>query len=48
MSRMFEQIRAWYESGLWSKKRVLDAVVKGRLTAEEYRLITGEEANNDG
>ena len=48
MSKMFERIKAWYEGGQWSKKRVRDAVVKGRITPEEYRLITGEDAGTDG
>lgn len=43
MSKMFEQIKEWYDNGQWSKKRVHDAVAKGKITAEEYRLITGED-----
>ena len=42
MSPMFEKIKGWYESGLWSKKRVHDAVVKGKITPEEYEIITGD------
>ena len=42
MSKMYEQIREWYEQGRWSKKKVRDAVIKGKITAEEYELITGE------
>ena len=42
MSKMFERIKAWYEGGQWSKKRVRDAVVKGKITAEEYTIITEE------
>lgn len=43
MSKMFLQIKEWYEQGRWSKKKVGDAVIKGKITAEEYQLITGEE-----
>ena len=41
-SRMFEKIKSWYESGIWSKEWVRNAVVKGKITAEEYQEITGE------
>lgn len=42
-SKMYEQIKTWYEAGNWSRKRVLDAVIKGKITAEEAREILGEE-----
>ena len=42
MSPMFSKIKAWYDSGLWNKKRVHDAVEKGKITAEEYEIITGD------
>ena len=42
MSKMYNQIKEWYDQGRWSKKKVADAVVKGKITAEEYELITGE------
>lgn len=40
---MKEKINKWYKQGLWTKAMVAAAVVKGRLTAEEYADITGEE-----
>ena len=42
-SKMFEKIKGWYDSGVWSKEWVKNAVVKGKITAEEYREITGED-----
>lgn len=42
-SKMFEKIKGWYETGAWSKEWVKNAVVKGKITAEEYKEITGEE-----
>lgn len=42
-SKMFGKIKAWYEEGVWSRKRVLDAVLKGKITGEEAREILGEE-----
>ena len=41
-SRKFEKVKHYYDEGLWSKRQVGDAVVKGWITAEEYELITGE------
>lgn len=40
---MFEKIKKWYESGMWTKKQVRNAVVKGKITEAEYTEITGEE-----
>ncbi len=40
---MFEMIKKWYQRGIWKKKQVRDAVAKGQITAEEYKLITGED-----
>lgn len=39
---MYEKVKKWYERGLWSEKRVHDAVEKGMLTAEEYGEIVGK------
>lgn len=38
---MKEKIRKWYEQGLWTAGMVRNAVVKGKLTEEEYREIVG-------
>lgn len=43
MSAKFEKVKSYYDAGLWSKTRVRNAVIKRWITAEEYRLITGEE-----
>lgn len=40
---MKEKIMKWYEQGLWTAAMVRNAVVKGKLTAEDYREITGEQ-----
>lgn len=42
-SKDFEKILTWYREGLWSKTRVRNAVVKEKITAEEYKEITGED-----
>ena len=43
MSKNFEKIKGYYESGLWSKARVKNMVAKGIITKEEYKEIVGEE-----
>jgi uncharacterized XkdX family phage protein len=39
----FEKIKGYYDKGFWTKEMVANAEVKGKITAEEYRLITGED-----
>lgn len=45
----FEMVKNFYDNGLWKKKRVRDAVVKGWISPENYREITGQnyEDNNN-
>lgn len=42
MSPKYNKVKNYYDSGLWNKAMVRNAVVKGWITAEEYELITGE------
>ena len=42
MSPKFKKVKRYYDSGLWNKTMVRNAVVKGWITAEEYTIITGE------
>lgn len=39
---MFEKVKHFYDLGLYTKEQVAMFVRKGKLTAEEYELITGE------
>lgn len=41
MSKKFDMVKHFYDSGLWNTKRVRDAVDKGWITAIEYNDITG-------
>lgn len=41
-SPKFDLVKGYYDSGLWKKKAVRNAVVKGWITADEYQEITGE------
>ena len=43
MSKMYEKIKKYYNTGLWSKVRVRNMVVKGIITEEEYKDIVGKE-----
>lgn len=41
MSKKYVKVKNYFENGLWNEERVASAVVKGWLTAEEFREITG-------
>lgn len=41
-SKDFEKIKRYYDNRFWTKKMVKNAVVKGKITAEEYEEITGD------
>lgn len=40
-SPKFELVKNYYDSGLWKKKAVRNAVIRGWITAAEYEEITG-------
>lgn len=42
MSALFEKVKKYYNMHFYTKKMVGDFVIKGKLTAEEYELITKE------
>ena len=39
----FEKVKYYYDHGLWSIDRVRNAVVKGWITAEQFKEITGDD-----
>lgn len=41
-SEKYEDIKSWYDSGIWKKKAVRNAVARGWITVVEYEEITGE------
>lgn len=43
MSPKFERVKRYYDQGLWNLQMVRNAVVKHWITAEEFKLITGED-----
>ena len=42
-SPKFEKVKSYYDKGLWKISRVREAVVKGWITEEEFKKITGED-----
>lgn len=42
MSPKFNKVKNYYDSGLWNKTMVHNAVVKGWITEAEYEEIVGE------
>ena len=45
-SEKYELVKSYYDSGLWKKKAVKNAVKKGWITAEEHEQITDEPYND--
>ena len=43
MSKMYNKIKSYYDSGLWSEARVRNMVIKGIITEEEYKAIIGKK-----
>lgn len=39
----FERIKGFYERGFWTLEMVQDGVRVGKITPQEYEVITGEE-----
>ncbi|TLQ02801.1 XkdX family protein [Pediococcus stilesii] len=39
----FNSIKQWFEMNLWTKSMVGDGVVCKKITAEQYKVITGED-----
>ncbi|MBP3330359.1 MAG: XkdX family protein [Clostridia bacterium] len=37
----FEKVKKYYDNGLWNAERVANAVIKGWITVDEFREITG-------
>ena len=41
-SKIYNKIKTYYDSGLWSEVRVRNMVVKEIITEEEYKDIVGK------
>lgn len=42
MSKYAEIAKRYYESGQWSRSRIVDLLEAGRITQEEFAEIVGE------
>ena len=42
-SKNYDKVKHYYDTGLWKEPRVREAVVKGWITEEEYKEITGQD-----
>lgn len=40
---MKEKIAFWYKHGIWTMEMVRDAVEKKKISADEFKEITGKE-----
>ena len=47
MSALYKTVKKYYDMGFYKKEHVALFVKKGKLTAEEYKLITGEDYVED-
>lgn len=41
MSKKYMKVKKYFDNGLWNEDRVADAVIKGWITVDEFREITG-------
>lgn len=39
----YQKIKEYYDKGLWNDEMVKNAVIKGKITQDEYKEITGIE-----
>lgn len=42
-SKKFDTVKKYYDLKVWDETRVRNAVVKNRITAEEFKEIVGKE-----
>lgn len=43
MSKIYEKIKMYYDSGLWNEMRVRNMVLKEIITIEEFENIVGKK-----
>ena len=43
MSEKYVKVKSYFDAGVWNEAKVRNAVVKGWITAEEFRAITGKD-----
>lgn len=48
MSSKFKLVKKFWDAGQWSLYAVHNAVVKGWITSEEFKIITGRDFDPSG
>ena len=43
MSPKYNQVKEYYDMGMWNEKKLRNAVVHHWITEDEFRAITGKE-----
>lgn len=43
MMSWFDKIKRYHAGGLWTENMVKNAVVKGKITEDEYKIITDKD-----
>lgn len=46
-SKMYDKIKLYYDTGLWSEIRVRNMVINGIITETEYMNIIGKKYENN-
>ncbi len=46
MSEKFEIVKKYFDMDMWTEQKVRNAVIKGWITAEEFKTITGKNYSN--
>lgn len=42
-SAKFDKVKKYYDGGFWNLEMIKNAVVKGWITVEEFKEITGQD-----
>ena len=40
---MFDKIKQYFDTGVWDERKVRDAVLKGVISEEQFKAITGKD-----
>ena len=46
MSEKFEIVKKYFDMDMWTEQKVRNAVIKGWITAKEFKEITGKKYSN--
>ena len=40
---MFDKIKQYFDTGVWDERKVRDALLKGVISEEQFKAITGKD-----